>query len=246
MVSSLRFAVLAVALAPSCGFRVVKKKTGDAVAEDAAILDVVPSEEIDATLAEVALNGTSGEELELTHEEQMQLVADQKEFKTQINNYRKSLGLGTVCYNSALNRAAKQYAELLKNQDLSPRHRGPDGSCPASRAVAAGYCYNRIGECGGGGRLSVVHMFQGWQNSAVHDGIMKGAGYDEMGMWCNPRSWDPKYRCILLMASQRKNRCCEENGCTQMKETCCGADSNYPRVTCSQCCKNTTKFKTCR
>jgi len=242
MVSSLHFAVLAVAFAPSCGLRMVKKSD-----EDAATLDVVPSsEEMDAMLAEVALNGTSGEELELTYEEQMQLVADQTEFKRQINQYRRSLGLGTVCYNSALNRAAKQYAELLKRHNLSARHIGPDGSCEASRTVAAGFCYSRIGECGGGGRQSVVHMFNGWRNSVTHDRIMKGAHYDQMGMWCNPRSFDPQYRCILLMAKHaRAPRCCVENGCTQTRETCCGSNSPYPNRVCSQCCSNTNKFNTC-
>jgi uncharacterized protein YkwD len=214
---------------------------------DVAILDgYIPSEDFEAVLAEVALNSTDGEELQLTHEEQMQLVSDQTLFRGYINDYRKSLGLNAVCYNSALNRAAKNYAELLHRHDLPASHTGPDGSCHSSRTVAAGYCYSRVGECGGGGRQSVLHMFNGWRNSPTHDRVMKGANYREMGMWCNPRTLDPKYRCFLLMASHMSGRrCCVENGCTQARQTCCGPSSHYPNRACTQCCSNTNKFPYC-
>jgi len=241
----LKVAVVAAVFAQSHSIRMVKRR--GVVAAEASILDVVvPSEDVDTVFAEVG-RSTNDEELQLTHEEEMQLVSDQTKFKTEINNYRKSLGLGTVCYNSALNTAAKEYAELLFRHNLTARHNGPDGSCQASRTVAAGYCYSRVGECGGSGRISVVHMFNGWKNSPTHDAIMKNGKYVEMGMWCNPRSFDPDYRCFLLMGSHfRGNRCCVESGCTQKKERCCGSNSNYPRVACRQCCSKNTKFPFCR
>jgi uncharacterized protein YkwD len=188
-----------------------------------------------------------GEESEAVNQsEAMSLSSDQRTFSSLMNQYRRDLGLGRVCYNSALNAAAKAHAMDLFRQNLSVRHVMPDGSCHAWRTVRQGYCYSRVGECAGSGRQSVTHMFNGWRASPTHDRVMRNANYNEMGMWCNPRSVDPLYRCVLKMGSHMGGRrCCVENGCAQTRETCCGPNSDYPRRTCRTCCRIDGRFMGC-
>jgi len=209
--------------------RVVKIATSDS--ENEVTFEMEADTEMDeAVFAELDLDLNST------------INSDQSIFKSLINNYRQTLGAKKLCYNSALNKAAHDHAMDLFKKGLSARHNMPDGSCHTYRMAKAGYCWEKGGECAGGGRKSVTHMFNGWKASPTHDRQMKNPNYNEMGMWCNPRTTDKKYRCVLKLAKRASGpRCCVENDCVESERA--------PKKKCGteRCCDNSArpKFSIC-
>src|SRR5689334_16587860 len=69
-----------------------------------------------------------------------------------MNNLRSSKGLPAYTVNGALTAAAQSQAQWLVDNGCAIAHTHPDGSNPDSRARAAGYTSDWVGEniyCGG-------------------------------------------------------------------------------------------------
>jgi uncharacterized protein YkwD len=67
------------------------------------------------------------------------------EFFELLNEYRQANGLGTLEYSLHLEAAADLQAERMCREHFFG-HVWPDGTAPGDRALAAGFCHDRVGE----------------------------------------------------------------------------------------------------
>lgn len=103
---------------------------------------------------------------------------------TLLNAYRAEHGLSRVGYSRTLQQAADAYAQRLYAEDFFD-HVAPDGSAPADRAVAAGFCDRRVGEniAYGLNQLgSAEAALQGFINSPAHNANMLRPEWDYVGI----------------------------------------------------------------
>ena len=100
-----------------------------------------------------------------------------------MNALRSSKGLPAYTVNGSLTAAAQSQAQWLVDNGCAIAHTHPDGSNPRSRARAAGYGSDWVGEniyCGGLARVSDAWTF--WMNSGIHYAGLVNTHYKEVGV----------------------------------------------------------------
>jgi uncharacterized protein YkwD len=95
------------------------------------------------------------------------LLAQERELLTLINQQRAQNGLAPLRTSDALCRAARGHSnDMAQNNFFS--HTGSDGSSPWDRIADAGYHLRTGGENVGAGYPTAADMVNGWMNSAGH------------------------------------------------------------------------------
>ncbi len=105
---------------------------------------------------------------------------------TLTNDLRAQHGLPPLAVNGALAAAAQAYAETTATNDWFA-HQGPDGSTPASRAMAAGYTgrsYLAENLYRGYYSSSAGSIVQAWAASPAHLSAMLSEQATEIGVGC--------------------------------------------------------------
>jgi len=93
-------------------------------------------------------------------------------FDDHLGRERTRHGLDRVAFSHTLSVVAEEYAHLLDRHDRFD-HIGPDGSTPATRVKAAGYCFRFVAEnLARGVFTSAKDLFQAWMNSPGHRDAM--------------------------------------------------------------------------
>jgi len=101
-----------------------------------------------------------------------------------LNDYREANGVGRLRYSRTLEQAADQYAVRLYREDFFD-HVAPDGTGPADRAVAAGFCDRYVGEnlAYGLNQVSTPEdALDGFIHSPPHNENMLRAQWDYVGI----------------------------------------------------------------
>ncbi|MBA3867889.1 MAG: LysM peptidoglycan-binding domain-containing protein [Anaerolineae bacterium] len=99
-----------------------------------------------------------------------------------MNALRSGKGLPAYTVNSSLTAAAQSQAQWLVDNGCAIAHTHPDGSNPASRARAAGYITEWVGEniyCGGMAKADNAWTF--FMNSPIHYAGLVNTRYKEVG-----------------------------------------------------------------
>ncbi len=110
--------------------------------------------------------------------------AEQYEMLNRLNAYREANDLNRLRYSRNLESAAQQYARRLHREDFFD-HVAPDGSQPADRAEAAGFCNRYVGEnlaYGLNQATSPEQAMEGLKNSPTHNENMLRARWDYVGI----------------------------------------------------------------
>ena len=97
--------------------------------------------------------------------------AEQADMFAQINAYRRQNGLVELTYSGNLEDAGYDYARRMWREDFFD-HVAPDGSAPADRAEAAGFCHRYVGEniaYGLNGVTTATAAMSGFKNSPPHN-----------------------------------------------------------------------------
>lgn len=100
-----------------------------------------------------------------------------------MNALRSGKGLPAYSVNGSLNAAAQSQAQWLVDNGCAVAHTHPDGSNPRSRARAAGYGSDAVGEniyCGGMAKVENAWTF--WMNSGIHYAGLVNTRYKEVGV----------------------------------------------------------------
>ncbi|MBI1278888.1 MAG: hypothetical protein GC179_12230 [Anaerolineaceae bacterium] len=100
-----------------------------------------------------------------------------------MNALRSGKGLPAYSVNGALTAAAQSQAQWLVDNGCAVAHTHPDGSNPRSRARAAGYGSDAVGEniyCGGLAKTDNAWTF--WMNSGIHYAGLVNTRYKEVGV----------------------------------------------------------------
>jgi len=100
-----------------------------------------------------------------------------------MNALRSSKGLPAYSVNGSLTAAAQSQAQWLVDNGCAIAHTHPDGSNPRSRARAAGYGSDAVGEniyCGGIAKTDNAWTF--WMNSGIHYAGLVNTRYKEVGV----------------------------------------------------------------
>lgn len=100
-----------------------------------------------------------------------------------MNALRSSKGLPAYSVNGSLTAAAQSQAQWLVDNGCAVAHTHPDGSNPRSRARAAGYGSDAVGEniyCGGMAKVDNAWTF--WMNSGIHYAGLVNTRYKEVGV----------------------------------------------------------------
>ena len=96
------------------------------------------------------------------------------------NKERRKRGKSRFRFNSALRRAAKDYALVMEQNDHFS-HTGPDGSSADDRIRAAGYTGNATGENIAFGFTSARAVFRGWMRSPGHRRNIRRGFFNQIG-----------------------------------------------------------------
>lgn len=100
-----------------------------------------------------------------------------------MNALRSGKGLPVYSVNGSLTAAAQSQAQWLVDNGCAVAHTHPDGSNPRSRARAAGYGSDAVGEniyCGGMAKTDNAWTF--WMNSGIHYAGLVNTRYKEVGV----------------------------------------------------------------
>ncbi len=100
-----------------------------------------------------------------------------------MNALRSGKGLPAYSVNGSLTAAAQSQAQWLVDNGCAVAHTHPDGSNPRSRARAAGYGSDAVGEniyCGGMAKTDNAWTF--WMNSGIHYAGLVNTRYKEVGV----------------------------------------------------------------
>ncbi len=100
-----------------------------------------------------------------------------------MNALRSGKGLPAYSVNGSLTAAAQNQAQWLVDNGCAVAHTHPDGSNPRSRARAAGYSTDAVGEniyCGGMAKADNAWTF--WVNSGIHYAGLVNTRYKEVGV----------------------------------------------------------------
>lgn len=100
-----------------------------------------------------------------------------------MNALRTGKGLPAYTVNGSLTAAAQSQAQWLVDNGCAVAHTHPDGSNPRSRARAAGYGSDAVGEniyCGGIAKTDNAWIF--WMNSGIHYAGLVNTRYKEVGV----------------------------------------------------------------
>jgi uncharacterized protein YkwD len=103
---------------------------------------------------------------------------------TLLNDYRQRNGLNRLGYSRTLEQAADQYALRMFSEDFF-EHVAPDGSEPADRALAAGFCDRFVGEnlAYGHNQVSTAQeALTGFIDSPPHNENMLREQWDYVGI----------------------------------------------------------------
>jgi uncharacterized protein YkwD len=101
-----------------------------------------------------------------------------------INAYRVANGLNALTYSARLENAASGFAEQMWREDFFD-HTAPDGTTPADRAEAAGFCNRFVGEniAYGLNTLSTAQAaMNGFENSPPHNENLLNPNWDFVGV----------------------------------------------------------------
>ncbi|MCB9849162.1 MAG: CAP domain-containing protein [Phycisphaerales bacterium] len=101
-----------------------------------------------------------------------------------LNDYRAANGLNRLSYSKTLEQAADQYANRLFREGFFD-HVAPDGTGPADRAIAAGFCDRYVGENLAYGLNQVTsagQAMQGFKDSPHHNENMLREQWDYVGI----------------------------------------------------------------
>ncbi|MBI5288715.1 MAG: CAP domain-containing protein [Chloroflexi bacterium] len=113
-------------------------------------------------------------------------LAFEAEVLSLVNQRRAQMGLGPLSVEPRLERAAKDYAKVLADNDWFS-HTGPDGSTLVSRVEAAGFPFTvQVGEvlAWGSNGWPPADIVQAWMNSPSHYAQIMGAVYTRAGVGC--------------------------------------------------------------
>ena len=111
------------------------------------------------------------------------LAQDDGDLVGRMNALRSSKGLPAYTVNGALTAAAQSQAQWLVDNGCAIAHTHPDGSNPRSRARAAGYSTDWVGEniyCGGMAKADNAWAF--FMNSPIHYAGLVNTRYKEVGV----------------------------------------------------------------
>jgi uncharacterized protein YkwD len=104
-----------------------------------------------------------------------------------LNTYRASIGGNPVTFDSRLNQAAQDYADVLAANpgylgSAADPHIGPDGSTTLSRIQATGYVPTAYAENLAGNQGNEQTALQAWIDSPSHDRNLRGGPLEEFGL----------------------------------------------------------------
>lgn len=118
---------------------------------------------------------------------------------TLTNEQRAAAGLGPLSPNSALHTAAQRESDDMA-ENLRMSHTGSDGSTVGTRATAAGYSWQLIGENIAVGYSSASSVMDGWMASAGHRANILNASFVDIGVAVSTGSDGRKYWTMVLGA----------------------------------------------
>jgi uncharacterized protein YkwD len=98
-----------------------------------------------------------------------------------INDYRSSLGLGSVSLATDLGEAAQHHSEDMATNNYFS-HTLSDGSSPEQNIHDFGYSGNTWGENIAAGMSSASDALQTWKNSPEHDAILRDPDFSLVGI----------------------------------------------------------------
>lgn len=102
-----------------------------------------------------------------------------------VNAERAKAGCPALRFNSALQQAARAHSDDMAKRDYFD-HTDPDGVDPITRAIAAGYPSEYVGENVAAGQNSgemvMYHATYGWMYSASHTANILNCNYTETGI----------------------------------------------------------------
>jgi uncharacterized protein YkwD len=105
-----------------------------------------------------------------------------------VNRERSRKGLGSLCYNAKLNRAAE-----IHTKDMASRgrlsHTGSDGSSVGDRVTRVGYQWRRVAENIARGQTSVDAVMTSWMNSSGHRANILNSGVVHLGFYMTNNYW---------------------------------------------------------
>jgi uncharacterized protein YkwD len=99
-----------------------------------------------------------------------------------LNTYRATVNANPVTFDSRLNQAAQDYADILIANPGHFSHTGLDGSTVPERLRRAGYIASHFAENLAGNQSNEQGALAEWQNSPPHDAALKGATLQEFGL----------------------------------------------------------------
>jgi uncharacterized protein YkwD len=97
------------------------------------------------------------------------------------NTQRTQRGLQPLQLNQRLTNAAQGHSEDMALRDYFS-HEGPNGSSIASRVIAAGYNYSRVGENIAAGYATAQEVVNSWMNSPGHKANILNPDFQEIGI----------------------------------------------------------------
>ena len=119
-----------------------------------------------------------------TSPEQLALTANEQKMVELHNQARSQSGVGQLCLDSRLVRAARLHAQdMIANDYFS--HYSLDGRDPGDRISAQGYNWRTYGEniaMGSSGYSTPQSTFDGWMNSAGHRSNILSSSFTELGI----------------------------------------------------------------
>ncbi|SDF37479.1 CAP domain-containing protein [Limimaricola pyoseonensis] len=118
------------------------------------------------------------------------------DFALVLNEVRTDNGTRTLEENAKLNRASRDYADLI-GQSGPLSHTGPDGSTPGDRAREAGYDYSFIAENLARGYPSDESVVDAWMNSDGHRENMLDERAEDFGLGRVGANW------VLMVGAEK-------------------------------------------
>ncbi|MBS1304324.1 CAP domain-containing protein [Loktanella sp. SALINAS62] len=123
-------------------------------------------------------------------------TAQDANFGRLLNDYRLASGVGSVQFDSRLNRAAQKHTDDMVKRGYF-NHVSPEGKDVGDRARAEGYNYRFVAENIAWRQQSDAEVLKDWKNSKSHDAALKDGRAEDFGLGVSGSGNNTKWALVV-------------------------------------------------